>query len=454
MTTIIQAIRLPSHTRAGLLVSISVVLCLAFVPAALGQAGTRAVFVANNGNLEGSVTAFVVNPDGTLTLVNRVVTGSRPNTQVPCPGCNPYEISITPNGRYLVTGHASTNDPYEQLTFFEVAPDASIEQIAAFSVIGTPMDVVWIADQVLAVTRTDPSPNKVVIYAFNPVGPSLTELDIKDVGTFSTYLAVHPSRQFLYVNDSGSARLIRAFRIEPDYRLTLIDTEYTGSYYGLELTLTHDGNKLYAAGGITQVVLGYFVAPDGTLTPMSGSPFPAFGNSPSNVFASTDDRYLLVGHGTDATLRSATIDFETGGLTYTGYMFDVGLQGTLGDVATLDDLVFVTDNSTADDNKMGIYSFTLNPNGSFTHNGPIVSTEGIAPRSIAVWKPRILLGDLNCDGQVNFGDINPFVLALTDLGAYEALYPGCPFGNRDINGDGQFNFGDINPFVALLVGRM
>jgi hypothetical protein len=61
-------------------------------------------------------------------------------------------------------------------------------------------------------------------------------------------------------------------------------------------------------------------------------------------------------------------------------------------------------------------------------------------------------GDLNCDGQVNFGDINPFVLALTDLGAYEALYPGCPFDNRDINGDGQFNFGDINPFVALLVG--
>ena len=37
-----------------------------------------------------------------------------------------------------------------------------------------------------------------------------------------------------------------------------------------------------------------------------------------------------------------------------------------------------------------------------------------------------LLGDLNCDGLVNNGDIDPFVLALTDLAAaYGELYPDC-----------------------------
>jgi hypothetical protein len=61
-----------------------------------------------------------------------------------------------------------------------------------------------------------------------------------------------------------------------------------------------------------------------------------------------------------------------------------------------------------------------------------------------------LVGDLNCDGEVDFHDINPFVLALTDIAAYELMFPGCPFENRDINGDGEFNFADINPFVALL----
>ena len=60
------------------------------------------------------------------------------------------------------------------------------------------------------------------------------------------------------------------------------------------------------------------------------------------------------------------------------------------------------------------------------------------------------LGDVNCDGSVNFGDINPFVLALSNPSMYQQTYPGCPLRNRDINGDGSFGFGDINPFVALL----
>lgn len=424
-------------------------------PRAWGQAAERTIFVANNGNLEGSVTAFAVNADGTLALINRVVTGSRPNMQVPCPGCNVYEISITPNGRYVATGHASTNDPMEQLTFFEVAADGSITQIAAFSVPGTPMDVTWIRNDLLAVTRTDPSPNKVVIYQFNAEAnpPTLTEIELVDVGTFSTYLAVHPSYHYLYVNDSGSADTLRAFRIEADGTLTLIDSEVTGSYYNLELALTHDGTKLYAAGGITHVVLGFHVAADGTLTPMAGSPFPEFGSSPSNVAASTDDQYLLVGHGTDATVRSATINAVTGGLTYTGNMFDVGLQGTLGDVQTLDELFFVTDNSTATDGIMGIYSFTLNGDGSFTMHGACYTTEGITPRSIAVWRPpTILIGDVNCDGEVGFGDINPFVLLMTDAEAWQNTYPACPLANGDINEDGEVDFGDINPFVGLLTG--
>jgi 6-phosphogluconolactonase (cycloisomerase 2 family) len=423
---------------------------LVMVPSAFGQSTDRAIFVANNGNLEGSVTAFAVNADGTLAQVNRVITGTRPTMSDPCPGCNPYEISITPNGRYLATGHASTNDPYEQLSFFEVAGDGSITEIAAFSVPGTPMDVTWITDQFLAVTRTDPNPNKVVIYKFNPAIPSLTEVNVQNVGTFSTYLVVHPSRQYLYVNDSGSANTLRAFSIAPNGTLTLIDSEPTGSYYNLELAVSPDGTKLYAAGGITHVVLGFNIGADGKLTAMAGSPFPEFGSSPSNVAVSTNNQYLLVGHGTDATLRTASINQTTGALTYTGNMFDVGLQGTLGDVQTLDDLFFVTDNSTAIDGIMGVYSFTLHADGSFTQHGPITWTDGIAPRSIAVWKPSVLAGDLNCDGSVNFGDINPFVLILTDPLGWQIAYPTCPPANGDINADGTVGFGDINPFVALL----
>ena len=63
-----------------------------------------------------------------------------------------------------------------------------------------------------------------------------------------------------------------------------------------------------------------------------------------------------------------------------------------------------------------------------------------------------LPGDLNCDGTVDFGDINPFVLRLSDPAAYSATYPNCPDFNADINGDVSVDFGDINPFVTLMVG--
>ncbi len=61
-------------------------------------------------------------------------------------------------------------------------------------------------------------------------------------------------------------------------------------------------------------------------------------------------------------------------------------------------------------------------------------------------------GDLNCDGLVDFGDINPFVLALTDPAGYARAFRSCNILNGDINGDGLTNFGDINPFVRLLTG--
>jgi hypothetical protein len=61
-------------------------------------------------------------------------------------------------------------------------------------------------------------------------------------------------------------------------------------------------------------------------------------------------------------------------------------------------------------------------------------------------------GDLNCDGVVDFDDINPLVLALSDPAGYHAAYPACNILNGDCNGDGFVDFDDINSFVALLSG--
>jgi hypothetical protein len=72
--------------------------------------------------------------------------------------------------------------------------------------------------------------------------------------------------------------------------------------------------------------------------------------------------------------------------------------------------------------------------------------------SIGVQSTPVHPGDLNCDNLVDFSDINPFVLILSNPAAWQQTYPGCPQLNGDIDGDGTVGFGDINPFVALLTG--
>ena len=71
---------------------------------------------------------------------------------------------------------------------------------------------------------------------------------------------------------------------------------------------------------------------------------------------------------------------------------------------------------------------------------------------LAAAEPSFDLGDLNCDGEVNAFDIDPFVLALTKPAGYAAAWANCDITNADINGDGVVNAFDIDPFVDLLTG--
>ncbi|MCH8807589.1 MAG: FG-GAP repeat protein, partial [Planctomycetes bacterium] len=61
-------------------------------------------------------------------------------------------------------------------------------------------------------------------------------------------------------------------------------------------------------------------------------------------------------------------------------------------------------------------------------------------------------GDLNCDGRLDGGDIDPFFLALGDPAAYLLQFPNCDVLNGDMNGDGRLDGGDIDPFFECLGG--
>ena len=56
----------------------------------------------------------------------------------------------------------------------------------------------------------------------------------------------------------------------------------------------------------------------------------------------------------------------------------------------------------------------------------------------------VLIGDINCDGEINLLDVTPFVEILT------GQQP--PTAKADINGDGAVDLLDVTPFVDLLTG--
>lgn len=60
------------------------------------------------------------------------------------------------------------------------------------------------------------------------------------------------------------------------------------------------------------------------------------------------------------------------------------------------------------------------------------------------------LGDMDCDGDIDFDDITPFTIALGNQPNYEQTFPGCNYLNGDFDGDGAVTFTDINPFIQSI----
>lgn len=82
----------------------------------------------------------------------------------------------------------------------------------------------------------------------------------------------------------------------------------------------------------------------------------------------------------------------------------------------------------------------------------IVGTSG--QPSVKVFYARIpnVLGDMNCDGQVNALDVPLFVTALVDADAYSAAYPMCNINRGDMNASTLVDGDDVQGFSAAVIG--
>jgi len=83
-------------------------------------------------------------------------------------------------------------------------------------------------------------------------------------------------------------------------------------------------------------------------------------------------------------------------------------------------------------------------------DGPPDVLIGSGDGTVRLYESVFATGDMNCDGVVNFDDINPFVRALVGYEIYKLHDPECTWLNADYNRDGDVDFDDISPFAAKL----
>ncbi len=413
---------------------------------ALAQSRFPAVFVANNGNLEGSVSSFRVEGDARVTLVQKLILGDRLSSEPNDPGTNAYAISITPSGRFLAISHATGATVSEQISVVEVAPDATLTLFQAFQTPDSPLKLQFLRDDLLAVTRTQSSgTNSVILYRFDPNARTLNRIDSVDTGGFTSDLAASPDGRFVLCNDSplSGAASIRAFEIVAD-RLVPRGVAFAPGTYAIGMGLTPEGNRVYTCGGsrTPYIVHAFDLDGAGDFLPLAASPFPSGGTSPKQGVVSPDGAYLFVGHGTDGSIHTHAID-AAGALTHLGLAFDVGIQGSLGDMACARvdgrNLLFFTDRETYDSTPRGLFSAEINADGSLRIISTRVDSLGVAPNDIVVWAiPTPCDADLDDgtgtgtrDGAVTIDDLLYF------LGMYEGgdvradLDDGSGTGTRD-----------------------
>jgi 6-phosphogluconolactonase (cycloisomerase 2 family) len=391
---------------------------------AVGQSATDAIFVVNN--VSDEISAFRFLPGGVAEFVGNYAVSD-----------GPLSIAISPDGTRLAVGHGTVSDTVEVLTFFEVNADASLTLIGTALTPDSPLGVCWINNDVVGVTETDVGGANFVHAYFVDEGGGIVEIDIESTGAFNTSLIRSPDDQFLFANDSLGSNMLHVFRIQPDGTLDPSDDQSTGAVYPLDPAISHDGTKLYVGGGISSggdKIGGWAFDGEEGLQLLPGSPYVSPGESPAYMAVSRDNAFVFAGHGTDATVRSFEIGPD-GALTSTGFAFDIGLQGTIGDVQTLRNFLLVTDESTAIDGIKGLYVFEIAPDGSFAQVGPVYDVGGVRPEAIATWTAGPA-GDLDGDGDVD----------LSDLGILLASY-GIDDGG-DLDGDGDTDLADLGILLA------
>lgn len=406
---------------------------------AMGQSATRAVFVAHYfpvnsvSPVGATIAAFRIDDAGNATLVENEPSGEWTQS-----------LALSPNGRFIASANGTAATVNEELRIYRVEADASLTPVLQTVTLDSPLDMTWVTDTVLAVTRTQQGGSFIRTYRWNPDTLTLTFADQEPSGYFNASVLRHPNGQWIYTEDSGifgGTRGITQWNVAPDGTLTNLSQAFSIDP-PLKPGISPDGKWMFAGTGAFGggTVAGFSIDPTtGAPTELVDSPFFSAGDTPYRITVTRDNRFVYSGDTGDDTIRPYAINQETGTLTATGFSFDAGPRGSLGPISVLDDqfLIAVKDSN----DPIGMWVFRINADtGELTQVGPLHSTGNRRPeQAMVTWAPPVQTcrADINGDGSVGVQDIFDFLVA------YFAADP-----RADYNGVGGVTLQDIFDFLV------
>ncbi|WP_165963907.1 beta-propeller fold lactonase family protein [Actinomadura sp. KC216] len=273
----------------------------------------RRAYTANGG--DNTVSGYTVSDRGELAPLG---------APAPTGGQEPFGIAIAPNGKTLYTANLNSG----------TVSALSIDANGIPHLIGTPLPTgateprtvsasadgrfVFVSHGLPVKGRAD----ELVVFAVDRDGGLRpTDLPTVPVGSGGNGSDITPDGRFIYIASTGSD-VVYGYRIARDRSLSSVPgSPFPTAVFPEDAAVTPDGRHLYVTSPnhdttVTRNVTAFSIGKDGSLQPVPGSPFESAGAS-VGITPSRDGRNLYVGN------------FETHDLT----AFDIGKTGVLTQLA-------------------------------------------------------------------------------------------------------------------------
>jgi 6-phosphogluconolactonase (cycloisomerase 2 family) len=154
--------------------------------------------------------------------------------------------------------------------------------------------------------------SQIVVFREDPNSGVLTAITGSPftAGSGAHGLALHPSKKFLYVANSGESD-ISLFKVSSGGVLTEVTPRTAAGITPVILAMDSAGSFLFAANVGSNNISAYSIdSGTGALTPVSGSPFPV-GTLPLNMTVSSSGSVVYVScAGSPGTVQAFSVDFS------------------------------------------------------------------------------------------------------------------------------------------------